>query len=188
MHRIETCPFLEWSRDLDSFNLYEILKTTLPETAYARRQAYYIVPVMSFGRRQGVVKRTELHVRHSGRRTPVHLDTTSRLDSGPHASARLTRQTLAALIGLAAFANWFSSEAMSATRNALSVSSIYEDAAREAIGRYSIARRQGDKVEVCLMAARAAAAYRKAKNEQRSRLWKTARDEDCAAAGLPRLP
>lgn len=142
---------------------------------------------MSFGRRQGVVKGRKLHAGDSRGRRPPQTDITSRFNSGTRASARLTSQTLAALSFLVVFANWFSSDAMSATRNALSVSSIYEDAARESIGQHRVAKRRGDKVEACLMAARAAIAFRKAKDEYRSRVWRATAGEDCAASGLPGL-
>lgn len=142
---------------------------------------------MSFGRRQGVVKGRNPQARDSRGRKPAPLDITSRFNSGTRASARLTSQTLAALSFFIVFANWFSSDAMSATRNALSVSSIYEDAARESMGQHRIAKRRGDKVEACLMAARTAIAFRKAKDEYRSRVWRAKGEEDCAASGLPGL-
>lgn len=65
------------------------------------------------------------------------------------------------------------------------VQDIHDQVARDAAEQYDIARRQGDKIQICVQAGLVAAAYLQAKDEVNYNNWKAIEDADCASAGMP---
>ncbi|WP_295541016.1 hypothetical protein [uncultured Pseudacidovorax sp.] len=63
----------------------------------------------------------------------------------------------------------------------------YTKVVQDSEQQYEIAKRQGDKMAVCVQAMGVAAAHLQAKDEQGYRAWKSREAEDCASAGMPRV-
>lgn len=63
---------------------------------------------------------------------------------------------------------------------------ITNQVANDAVSQYHIAKRQGDKMQVCVQAGMVSAAYLQAKDEANYTAWKDTEKADCAAAGLAR--
>lgn len=57
--------------------------------------------------------------------------------------------------------------------------------ATDAVAQYQIAKREGDKMQICVQAGFVAAAYLQAKDEANYQTWKTTEKGDCKKAGLP---
>lgn len=62
---------------------------------------------------------------------------------------------------------------------------IENKVADDAVEQYNIAKRQGDKMQICVQAGFVSAAYLQAKDENNYRKWKSIQKTDCRAAGLP---
>ncbi len=67
-----------------------------------------------------------------------------------------------------------------------SVKAVNDSVANDAINEYQIAKRQGDRMQVCVQAGMVAAALLLAKNEADYRTWKNIEHVDCAEAGIQR--
>jgi hypothetical protein len=63
---------------------------------------------------------------------------------------------------------------------------VYSKVSADAVEQYGIAKRQGDKVQICVQAGFVAAAFLQAKDEAQYRRWKDTEAADCAAAGMPK--
>ena len=63
--------------------------------------------------------------------------------------------------------------------------SIHEEVAQDLVKQYNIAKRQGDKMQICVQAGLVSAAYLQAKDEAKYRKWKATEKSDCRAAGVP---
>lgn len=67
------------------------------------------------------------------------------------------------------------------------VDSISVQVAKDAEAQYEIAKRQGDKMQICVQAGMVSAAHLQAKDEANYSKWKDIQDVDCQAAGLPKM-
>ena len=63
---------------------------------------------------------------------------------------------------------------------------IENQVADDAVKQYEIAKQQGDKMQICVQAGFAAAAFLQAKDQPNYNKWKAQEKSDCRAAGLPR--
>lgn len=63
---------------------------------------------------------------------------------------------------------------------------ITDQVASDAEVQYGIAKRQGDRMQICVQAGLVAAAYLQAKNESQYQAWKNTEADDCRRAGVPR--
>ena len=61
---------------------------------------------------------------------------------------------------------------------------IYKKVSADFVQQYEIAKRQGDKVQICVQAGLVADAYLQEKNEVSYRQWKETEATDCASAGI----
>lgn len=64
---------------------------------------------------------------------------------------------------------------------------IENKVADDAVAQYSIAKNQGDKIQICVQAGFVSAAYLQAKDEANYNKWKATQKSDCTAAGIPTL-
>ena len=62
---------------------------------------------------------------------------------------------------------------------------IENKVADDAVDQYNIAKRQGDKIQVCVQAGLVSAAYLQAKDEPNYKKWKAIEKQDCKVAGMP---
>lgn len=62
----------------------------------------------------------------------------------------------------------------------------HNQVADDAVQQYQIAKRQGDRIQICVQAGMVTAAYLQAKDEASYQSWKSIEASDCRAAGLPR--
>nr|WP_199065041.1 hypothetical protein [Chromobacterium sp. ASV5] len=62
---------------------------------------------------------------------------------------------------------------------------IYNQVAEDAVNQYDIAKRQGDKIQICVQAGFVVAAYLQAKDETNYQQWKDIQQRDCEHAGMP---
>lgn len=62
---------------------------------------------------------------------------------------------------------------------------IENKVADDAVDKYNIAKRQGDKIQICVQAGLVAAAYLQAKDESNYNKWQSIKKSDCRAAGIP---
>jgi len=65
------------------------------------------------------------------------------------------------------------------------VEDIYNQVALDAVDQYEIAKRQGDKISICVQAGLVSASYLQAKDEPNYIKWKKIESNDCRRAGLP---
>jgi hypothetical protein len=65
------------------------------------------------------------------------------------------------------------------------MANINQKVASDAVARYRIAARQGDKIQICVQAGMVAAAYLQAQDEHEYTSWKGIQKADCAKAGMP---
>ncbi len=65
------------------------------------------------------------------------------------------------------------------------MANINQKVASDAVARYRIAARQGDKIQICVQAGMVAAAYLQAQDEHEYASWKGVQKADCAKAGMP---
>ena len=70
---------------------------------------------------------------------------------------------------------------------ATTMQNIENKVATDAINQYDIAKRQGDKIQICVQAGFVAAAFLQAKDEPNYRIWKDTQKADCKKAGMPDL-
>lgn len=63
---------------------------------------------------------------------------------------------------------------------------IHTQVADDAVEQYNIAKKQGDKIQICVQAGLVSAAYLQAKDDAKYNEWKAIESNDCAAAGMPR--
>jgi hypothetical protein len=63
---------------------------------------------------------------------------------------------------------------------------VEDTVAAEAVTSYELAKKAGDKIELCVRAGIVAAAYSQAKNEPKYLEWKKVEQADCAAVGMPK--
>lgn len=66
------------------------------------------------------------------------------------------------------------------------VQDINQQVVRDMIAQYEIAKRNGDRMEVCVHAGIVAAGFLQAHDEAGYQRWKGVEKQDCAAAGVPR--
>lgn len=69
---------------------------------------------------------------------------------------------------------------------ATTMGGIEQQVAVDAVKQYEIARRQGERMQICVQAGFVSAAYLQAKDERSYQRWKGVESQDCAAAGLRR--
>ncbi len=62
---------------------------------------------------------------------------------------------------------------------------VQNEVAQDAVEQYNIAKREGDKIQVCVQAGLVSAAYLQAKDEANYQKWKAIQKADCRAAGMP---
>lgn len=72
-----------------------------------------------------------------------------------------------------------------AQAGASQMDSITMQVAKDSEEQYNIAKRQGDKMQICVQAMQVSAAYLQAKDEESYKKWKATEKADCAAAGMP---
>jgi hypothetical protein len=61
---------------------------------------------------------------------------------------------------------------------------IHKTVATDFEEQYMIAKRQGNKIQICVQAGLVAAGYLQAKDEEKYRVWKATERNNCAAAGM----
>lgn len=61
---------------------------------------------------------------------------------------------------------------------------LFAQVAADAVDRYEIAKRQGNKIQICVQAGVVSASYLQAKDEPAYNHWKQVEASDCARAGL----
>jgi hypothetical protein len=61
-----------------------------------------------------------------------------------------------------------------------SMDDIYKQVSADAVQQYEIAKRQGDKIQICVQAGLVSAAYLQEKNESSYQQWKAIEQEDCS--------
>lgn len=64
---------------------------------------------------------------------------------------------------------------------------IDQEIAKETIAEYEIAKKQGDKMQICIQAGMVATAFLQAKDEANYGKWKDIEKKDCAEAEVPDL-
>lgn len=64
------------------------------------------------------------------------------------------------------------------------INTIHAKVANDAVEQYDIAKKQGDKVQICAQAGIVSAAYMQAKDEPKYNEWKAVEKADCKAAGI----
>lgn len=64
------------------------------------------------------------------------------------------------------------------------INTIHAKVADDAVEQYGIAKKQGDKVQICAQAGIVSAAYMQAKDEPKYNEWKAVEKADCKAAGI----
>lgn len=64
------------------------------------------------------------------------------------------------------------------------INTIHAKVADDAVEQYDIAKKQGDKVQICAQAGIVSAAYMQAKDEPKYNEWKAVEKADCKAAGI----
>jgi len=62
---------------------------------------------------------------------------------------------------------------------------IENQVAEDAVKQYNIAKEQGDKMQICVQAGFASAAFLQAKDKENYNKWKAIEKSDCEAAGVP---
>lgn len=62
--------------------------------------------------------------------------------------------------------------------------STYDKVSSDMVAQYDIAKKQGDKMQICVQAGMVSAAYLQAKDEAKYNEWKAIEKSDCAAAGI----
>lgn len=73
-----------------------------------------------------------------------------------------------------------------ATKNHANPLNVIENkVADDAVIQYNIAKRQGDKIQICVQAGLVAAAYLQAKDEANYNKWQSIKKTDCNNAGIP---
>lgn len=63
---------------------------------------------------------------------------------------------------------------------------IHKQVSADAVEQYNIAKRQGDKIQICVQAGLVSAAYLQEKNEASYNTWKATEKTDCQKAGIQR--
>lgn len=71
-------------------------------------------------------------------------------------------------------------------RAAVETTRIEAQVADDQVKQYEIAKRQGDRMQICVQAGLVSAAFLQAKNETEYQRWKAVEAADCRAAGVPR--
>ena len=97
----------------------------------------------------------------------------------PKANNLSGKQVFVGLLG-AAVALWFFATGGITQR-------IENKVASDFVTNYQIAKREGDKMQICVQAGIVTAAYLQAKDEANYRQWKQTKDADCSRAGLPKF-
>lgn len=64
--------------------------------------------------------------------------------------------------------------------------SIEQQVAKEMVEQYEIAKKQGDKIQICVQAGLVSAAFLQAKDEENYNKWKKIEAEVCKEAGIPK--
>lgn len=62
--------------------------------------------------------------------------------------------------------------------------SAYDKVSSDMVAQYEIAKKQGDKMQICVQAGMVSAAYLQAKDEAKYNEWKAIEKSDCEAAGI----
>lgn len=62
--------------------------------------------------------------------------------------------------------------------------STYDKVSEDMVAQYEIAKKQGDKMQICVQAGMVSAAYLQAKDEAKYNEWKAIEKTDCKAAGI----
>jgi hypothetical protein len=70
--------------------------------------------------------------------------------------------------------------------SAYEMKNIENKVAADAVDQYKIAKKQGDKIQICVQAGLVSAAYLQAKDQIDYQQWKHTEEEDCRQAGLIR--
>lgn len=66
----------------------------------------------------------------------------------------------------------------------VSLDDIKKQVADDAVNQYNIAKRQGDKIQICVQAGIVSAAYLQAEDEINYNKWKAVEKSDCTNAGM----
>jgi len=61
---------------------------------------------------------------------------------------------------------------------------IYKQVINDSLQQYFIAKKQGDKIQICVQAGLVSASYLQAKDETNYIKWKSIEKDDCYKAGL----
>lgn len=62
---------------------------------------------------------------------------------------------------------------------------VYKQVSANSVEQYEIAKRQGDKIQICVQAGLVSASYLQEKNESEYQKWKAIQNSDCTKAGMP---
>ena len=61
---------------------------------------------------------------------------------------------------------------------------IYKQVSDDSVKQYNIAKRQGDKIQICVQAGLVSASYLQANDEENYGKWKSIEKADCERAGI----
>lgn len=92
-------------------------------------------------------------------------------------------QVLGAFVLVGVFIWWMSGGWLSTTSS--QVDTVFSQVATDAVTKYEIAQRGGDKTQTCVQAGFVVAAFLQAKDEANYQKWLVTQKADCKAAGLP---
>lgn len=70
------------------------------------------------------------------------------------------------------------------TNSKKSMDNIYKQVSADSVQQYEIAKRQGDKIQICVQAGFVSASFLQEKNEASYQKWKAIEKSDCAIAGI----
>lgn len=90
---------------------------------------------------------------------------------------------LGTLVGVGFFIWWMAGGAETAATHQLD--KIEATVAADMVDQYNIAKRGGDRMQICVQAGLVAAAYLQAKDEASYGTWQKTQKKDCDAAGVP---
>jgi hypothetical protein len=86
------------------------------------------------------------------------------------------------LLGAVFFVWWMAATEKNVTQK---LSEIEATVATDMVEQYNIAKRAGDKTQICVQAGMVTAAYLQAKDEVNYRMWEQKQKADCKKAGIP---
>ena len=104
----------------------------------------------------------------------------------PNNNIHLSARQVIASIVLGGCLIWFLAGGGFEKQASNQMQKIHNQVADDAVSRYEIAKREGNKIQVCVQAGFVSAAYLQAKDETNYQQWKQIEIADCKKAGINR--